>query len=79
MPKTQMRYKDVRATFLNTEFGTLHIELAVGATKVIVKDGMGIKGSIPVIDLEASPNNLVLACKEADPERFADLIKRLGE
>jgi hypothetical protein len=79
MPKIQMRYQDVRATFLNTEYGKLQIELAVGATKVIVKDDMGIKGSIPVADLAESQNTLVLACKEADPELFDDLIKRLGD
>jgi hypothetical protein len=73
-----MRYQDVRATFLDTDYGKLHIELAVGATKVIVKDDMGIKASLLVGDLRESQHVLVLACKEAYPERFEGLLTRLG-
>lgn len=77
MPKMKMSYREIRAVFPKTDYGTLSLELTVGLTKVCVKDAQGIKGSFLLKDLRASEHVLVRTCRESDADKFNDLCDKL--
>lgn len=82
MPQMKMSYTEIRRTFTETDYGVLHLELAVGREKVIGKDSQGIKLSIHRTEVRESTLPLVVACRESDPERFnefCDEVENLDE
>ena len=70
-------YKQARATFVDTPYGNLSIELAVGQARVIVKDAQGIKLSLPIAELRESEHELIKAARETKEDTFNKLCDTL--
>lgn len=77
MPQMKMSYTDIRYTFTETDYGVLHLELAVGREKVIGKDKQGIKLSILRSEVRESSLPMIAACREAEPDRFNEFCDKL--
>tara|TARA_R110002012_G_scaffold314230_1_gene526711 strand:+ start:417 stop:665 length:249 start_codon:yes stop_codon:yes gene_type:complete len=77
MPKMKNSYKQARATFVDTAYGNVAIELAVGQSKVIVKDSQGIKLSLPIAELRESKHELIKAARDKDKDKFKGLCDTL--
>ena len=71
-------YKEIRAVFMQTHFGKVTLELAVGQQRVVVKTPMGIQHTCNREELAKSDNPLLRSCKVTDPERFKEFIGKLG-
>ncbi len=77
MPKMKNSYKQLRATFVGTPFGNVSIELAVGQSRVLVKDAQGIKLTLPIAELRDTTNLLVQSVREVAADRFNELCDKL--
>ena len=74
-------FKTLNATFQDTEFGKIKLELAVGQEQVLTIDRGGIKGKCPVHLVRKSVRPLVAACREYDEPKFnafCDALDKLG-
>jgi len=71
MPEMKNSFLKIKSVFLDTRFGKVSLELSTDRAKVLAIDNMGIKATILLGDVEASIDPFVLACREANPDKFS--------
>ena len=77
MPEMKNSFLKIKSVFLDTRFGKVSLELSTDRAKVLAIDNMGIKATILLGDVEASIDPFVLACREANPDKFSAFCKML--
>ena len=71
MPAMKNSFLKIKSVFLDTRFGKVSLELSTDRAKVLAIDNMGIKETILLGDVKASSAPFVLACREANPNKFS--------
>jgi len=72
-------FKTLNATFQDTEFGKVKLELAVGQVNVLSIDKQGIKGTTPKSLVRESTAKLIEACRASDEAQFNSFCNELDK
>ena len=72
-------YKQIRAVFMQTSYGKVTLELAVGQQRVLVKDSAGIKLTLNREEVKTRQHPLLDTCRDSDKERFNAFCTELSE
>ena len=71
-------FKDVRATFPDSSYGSTELSLAVGQELVAIINSSQLKGTVTRKGLRENTGNLlVAACRKYDPEKFDQLCTNM--